>query len=116
MDIANIVVSALLAVVLVASGFGKLTRSKSIVDSLTGIGVPLGLFPLLAACELAGAVGLVVGFWWAPLGIAAAIGVVLYFLLAVGQHLRKKDVQGLPPAGVLLIVGAASLVLGLASL
>jgi hypothetical protein len=116
MDIAYVVVAALLAVALVGSGFAKLTRSQSVVDSLTGIGVPLGLFPFLAAAEIAGAVGLVVGIWWAPLGIAAAIGVVLYFLLAVGQHLRKKDVKGLPPASVLLIVAAVTLVLRLVSL
>jgi hypothetical protein len=110
------VVAALLSAVLVFSGFGKLTKSQSTVDGLTSIGVLLGLFPFLAECEIAGAVGLVVGIWWAPLGIAAAIGVVLYFVLASGQHVRKKDMKGLPPAVGLGVVGAAALVLGIASL
>lgn len=33
---------------------------------------------------LAGAAGLVGGLWWAPIGIAAAMGVAVYFLAAVG--------------------------------
>jgi hypothetical protein len=40
--------------------------------------VPLTYFPLLAACEFAGALGLVLGIRWPPLGVAAGIGLVLY--------------------------------------
>jgi hypothetical protein len=106
----------LLALVLVFSARGKLTQDKRIVESLTGIGVPLSLFPFLAGCEIAGAVGLVAGIWWSPLSIAAAIGVVLYFVGAVGAHLRKSDFKGAPNAGVLLLVSAAALTLRLLSL
>ncbi|GAB2974849.1 hypothetical protein GCM10017788_42650 [Amycolatopsis acidiphila] len=116
MEIGYVVVAAVLAVALVGSAFGKLTRSRQVVDSLTGVGVPLKLFPALAACEIAGAAGLVVGIWWPPLGIAGAIGVVLYFVLAVGQHLRKKDFKGMPPAGTLLVLAVVALVLRLVSL
>ena len=116
MYIAYIVVGALLALALTGSGFAKVTRNKAVVDNLTGIGVSLSLFPFLAACEFAGAAGLIIGIWWAPLGIAAAIGVVLYFVGAVGAHLRKSDFKGAPNAGVLLIVAAAALVFRLVSL
>ena len=71
---------------------------------------------LTAACEFAGAAGLIIGIWWAPLGIAAAIGVVLYFVGAVGAHLRKNDFKSAPNPGVLLIVAAAALVFRLVSL
>ena len=47
--------------------------------------VPFGV--LLAA----GAVGLVVGFAVPALGIAAAIGLVVYFICAVGAHVRVRD-------------------------
>jgi hypothetical protein len=113
---AYIVVGALLALALTGSGFAKVTRNKTVVDNLTGIGVSLSLFPFLAACEFAGAAGLIIGIWWAPLGIAAAIGVVLYFVGAVGAHLRKSDFKSAPNAGVLLIVAAAALVFRLVSL
>ncbi|MFB7915982.1 DoxX family protein [Streptomyces sp. NPDC056061] len=53
------------------------------------------------------AVGLLVGIGCRPLGVAAAVGVVLYFLGAVIAHLRVKDVKGTPGADVLLVVPAA---------
>src|SRR6516162_8163143 len=59
------------------------------------VGVPLKYFPLLAACELAGALGLVVGIWEALIGIAAGVGLVLYFVGAVASHLRVGDVKGI---------------------
>lgn len=113
MFIAYVVVGALLALVLAGSGSAKLAKNKTIVDTLTGIGVPPGMFPFLAACEIAGAVGLIVGIWWAPLGIAAAIGTVVYFLGAVGAHLRKRDFKGVPNAVVILVLAAAVLTLRL---
>jgi hypothetical protein len=48
-------------------------------------------------------------FWW-PIGIAAAVGVVLYFAGAVGAHLRVKD-RNFAPALVLFAVAVAALVL-----
>ncbi|MEU0571652.1 DoxX family protein [Nonomuraea sp. NPDC005983] len=116
MFIAYVVVAILLALLLLGSGYAKLTRNKRIVDGLTGIGVPLGLFPFLAACEIAGAAGLLIGVWYAPLGIVAGIGVVLYFVGAVGTHLRKSDLKGMPNALVMLILAAAALALGSAAL
>jgi hypothetical protein len=110
------VVAVLLAVVLLSSARAKLTRDKRVVDSLTGAGVPLGMFPFLASCEIAGAAGLLVGLWYAPLGIAAAIGVVLYFVGAVGAHLRRRDFKGVPIALVILIVAIAALSLRALSL
>jgi hypothetical protein len=56
------------------------------------------------------------GLWYAPLGIAAAIGLTLYFLGAVGAHLRKRDFKGLPTPLVILIFAAAALFLRAVSL
>ena len=115
MSLAYDIVGALLAVMLLLSASAKLTRNKQIVDGLTAIGVPLTMFPFLAACEIAGAAGMVIGIWWTPLGIAATIGLALYFVGAVGAHLRKKDFKGLPNAGVMLVASAAVLILRIAS-
>lgn len=41
-----------------------------------------------------------------PLGVAAAVGVTLYFIGAVISHLRVKDFE-LAPAAVLALVAAA---------
>ncbi|RBM23019.1 DoxX family protein [Streptomyces sp. PT12] len=115
MFVAYVIVGIVLALLLTFSGRTKLARDERIVEGLTGIGVPLSWFPFLAASEFAGAIGLVVGFWWAPIGIAAAIGVILYFVGAVAAHLRKRDLKGLPPAVLLLLVAIAALILRAAS-
>jgi hypothetical protein len=115
MFIAYTVVAVVLALVLAMSARGKLVRDERIVTTLTGVGVPLGWFWWLASCEIAGAVGLLVGIFFAPLGIAAAIGLILYFVGAVGTHLRARDVKGVTTPAVLLIAAIAALVLRLAA-
>ncbi|MFD5078727.1 DoxX family protein [Streptomyces sp. NPDC058371] len=112
MSLAYDIVGVLVAVIVLVSGAAKLARSQQLVDGLTSLGVPLGMFPFLAACEIAGAAGLVIGVWYRPLGVAAAIGLVLYFVGAVGAHLRKSDFKGLPNAAVLLVASLAALTLG----
>jgi hypothetical protein len=109
MFIVTVVISALLAAVLVASAHGKLTKNATQMTTLGKVGVPENKVWLLAMAELAGAVGLVVGLFWSPLGILAAAGVIAYFVGAVGAHLRKGDRQIAPPA-VLMLVAVAALI------
>ncbi|AUG76324.1 hypothetical protein CFP65_1426 [Kitasatospora sp. MMS16-BH015] len=116
MSVAYVVLAVLLALVLGASGRAKLVKDEKIVAGMTAIGVPGAWLPRLAALEFAGAVGLLVGIAVRPLGVAAAVGVILYFLGAVIAHLRAGDAKGAPPAGVLLLVAVAPLVLGIATL
>lgn len=108
MSVAATVLALLLAVVLVGSAIGKMTRAAPVVENLTRAGVPDGMYPFLAAVEVAGAVGLVAGIWWAPIGVAAAVGVVLYFVGAVSYHLRERDFQVVPPVSLGLIAVAAA--------
>jgi DoxX-like family len=112
MFIATCVLGALLAAVLLFSAYAKLTHNPQVTDTVVGVGFPERFIGLLAACEAAGAVGILIGLWWWPIGVAAAIGVVAYFLLAVAAHLRAKrfDLLG---AGTILAVAVAVLVLRL---
>jgi uncharacterized membrane protein YphA (DoxX/SURF4 family) len=112
MFVAYTVIAVLLALALPVSATAKLRRVPRAVDGLNSLGVPLGLFPLLAASEIAGAGGLVIGLWYRPLGIAAAIGLVLYFVGAVGAHLRDRDFTGMPNAAVMPAASTAALILG----
>jgi hypothetical protein len=41
---------------------------------------------------------------------------VLYFIGAVGAHLRKSDFKGVPNAGLFLVISAAVLVFRIVSL
>lgn len=114
MFVATVVVSVLLALAALGSGMGKLTKQPKIVESLTGLGVPSSWFPFLALAEIAGAVGLLVGLGVAPLGIAAAIGLIAYFVGAVLTHIKAKDKNFAPPA-VLALIAVAALVLRIAT-
>jgi len=114
MFIAYIIVSIVLALMLVASAWAKLTRDDRVVTGMTGLGVPLRWFPPLAACEVAGAAGLLLGIAFAPLGIAAAIGVILYFVGALYFHLRARDKAVVPPL-LLLSLAVLALILRFAA-
>ncbi len=96
------------------SAVGKLRREPRQVNVIhETIGVPLNYFPVLAACELAGAAGVVLGIWRAPLGMAAGTGLVLYFAGAMVSHLRAGDAKGIGPAVFMLALAAAALAIRL---
>lgn len=106
--------SALLAAVLLVSATGKFRKDPAQLKVMQTVGFPEDKLWLLAAAETAGAIGLVIGLVWWPLGVAAAIGVIAYFLGALSFHLRVRDWQ-LAPAAVLLVAGVVALVLRLAT-
>ncbi|MFC5217163.1 DoxX family protein [Streptomyces coerulescens] len=116
MFIAYVVLAVIVSFLLVFSGRSMLVKDKDIVETLTRLGVPSGWYTMLALLKFAGAAGLLIGIFYRPLGIAAALGVVLFFIGAVVSHLRVKDVKGVPVPFVLVLVSAAPLVLGLATL
>ena len=110
MYIAYIVIAALLALALVASATLKLRRDPRAVGSIhETVGVPLRWFPYLAACEIAGAVGLLIGIAWAPIGILAAAAIVAYMIGAVIGHLRVGDTKNLTSPLIPMILAAAAL-------
>ncbi|MFE9801287.1 DoxX family protein [Streptomyces goshikiensis] len=114
MFIAYAAVAALLALALAASATLTLQGNDQIVANMRKVQVPDSWLPGLAALKAAGAVGLLAGLWAAPLGVAAAIGVSLYFVGAVISHLRVKDFD-LAPAAVLALMAVAALALRVAA-
>jgi hypothetical protein len=111
MAIAHIAVAAVMSLLVVISGVAKLRRSSHVVKSIHEVArVPLAWFPWLAACEFAGAIGLLLGIAWPPLGLAAAIGLSIYFLGAIFAHARVGDVNGLGAPSFLLTLAVACLV------
>lgn len=112
MHIAYLTVTIVLAVIAAFSGVGKLRRDPKIVHIVHEVvGVPLQYFPHLAACEITGALGLIVGIWWPILGLAAGIGLTVYFAGAIVSHVRVSDLSGIGPAAFLLILSVAAVVL-----
>jgi uncharacterized membrane protein len=115
MFIASIVVSALLAIAVGGSGFNKLIKNETVMKGMDVVRFPRNRVWMLGVLELAAALGLVVGIFWWPIGVAAAIGVIVYFAGAIVAHLRVSDTKGLGAPVVLLLVGVAALVLRLLS-
>ena len=115
MFVATVIVSVLLAAFLALSAFLKLARREPFVQGYLRVGVPEDKLNYLAYVLLAGAVGLIAGLWWAPLAVAATIGVICYFVAAVVAHLRADDARNLPTPLVYLVVAALALTLQIAS-
>lgn len=105
------VISVLLAALLVFAAVRKLSHRPEVVASYTRVGVPEDRLDQLAWILLAGAAGLVAGLFWPPVGVAAGIGLVVYFLLAIAAHVRADDARNLPTPVALELLAVASLVL-----
>jgi hypothetical protein len=91
MDTATVIVTLLLAALFTFSSSIKLlgvSQSLAIRDHL---GVKPLQWRLIGVCELAGVAGVLVGLMWAPIGIAAAIGLALLSIGAIAFHLRASD-------------------------
>jgi hypothetical protein len=114
--IALAIATVLLAVMVTGSAAKKLQKDPQVLDVIGGtVGVAERYLPLLAAVELPGAAGILVGLRLAPLGIAAAAGLVLCFLGAMIGHLRVGDTKGLVMPLVPLVLSVAVLVLRVAT-
>lgn len=113
MSIAYIVITVVAAVMVGFSAVVVLIRAKWIVDLLTAYGVPLSWMPWLGAAKAAGAAGLLVGLAWPPIGVLAAIGVILYFIGAVIVVARARWFTHIPYPFFYLAPAAASLALRL---
>jgi DoxX-like family len=74
------------------SGIAALVHFKPILPGMAKAGVPVSwlTFPIGTA-KTAGALGLAAGLAFRPLGVAGAIGLVLFFVCAVCTHIRAKD-------------------------
>lgn len=83
-------------------------RVDWLIANMTELGIPHSqLFPL-GALKAAGALGLLVGFAVPEIGLAAAVGLVLYFVGAVLTVVRARcwDQIPYPSAFLVLAVGA----------
>jgi hypothetical protein len=116
MFVATVIVSTLLAAALAFAAIRKLSHRPEVVATYVRVGVPEDRLDYLAMVLLVGAAGLIAGLFWAPIGVAAAIGVVCYFVLAVAAHIRANDVENLPTPLAIELIAVAALILRLATL
>ena len=107
MFVSTVVLSGLLALVFGAGAVGKLTRMRSQVETATKLRIPWSRYRLIALPEAAAAVGLLAGLAVAPLGVAAAVGLVVLMTGAVAYLLTAHDAIGFVFGDTMLMVLAA---------
>lgn len=108
------VVSVLLAVMLAASATADFVRYKKIGLLMAEMEVPESWMTNLGLIKAAGAIGLLVGIGVPMVPVAAATGIILFFVGAVTIHLRAGD-YSFALAVVFGLLAVAALVLRLPS-
>ena len=91
MTIALNIFGALLAFAAIGSAIAKLKKVPDVMKSMASVGVKPSQIPLLAVLEIAGGIGLILGIWNKGLGLLSTIALALYFLGAIGAHLKAKS-------------------------
>ena len=113
MFIAYLVVTLLAAAANIFSATLDFIRYRQILINMARVGVSESWLTTLGILKAAGALGLLVGIRVPFIGIATAIGLVLFFIAAIITHLRGRDYSfGL--AVVFLLLAVAALVLRVA--
>src|SRR5947208_16703831 len=107
---AYIVVTVLAAAANAFSATLDFVRFKQIIINMARVGVPESWITILGILKAAGALGLLVGIGVPAIGIAAAIGLTLFFIGAIITHLRAHDHSfGLAIIFLLLAIAALAL-------
>ncbi|MFW6694532.1 DoxX family protein [Streptomyces sp. MAR4 CNX-425] len=84
-------------------------RAGFVLKNSAEVRAPAAALPYLATLKLAGAAGLVVGLAAVPwLGVAAGVGLVLFFLAAVAAHVRARVFHNIAFPGLYLLLAVAS--------
>jgi len=118
MFIATAILSVLLALAFAQVGISKVsTAADKMMAELGRLGLSIRLIRLIGVLEILGAAGLVIGLWIGPLGIAAAVGLVLLMIGAVIYHIKARDTakKTMSPL-ILLLLSATVIALRAASL
>ncbi|OLT11948.1 hypothetical protein BJF78_25335 [Pseudonocardia sp. CNS-139] len=116
MSFAFVLVTGLAAAVNIAAGIIDFARAQWVLDNMTKYGVPHSWLFGLGAVKTAGGVGLLAGLAVPPLGIAAATGLALYFVAALGTVVRARWFSHVPAPGAFLVLALGALAVGLAEL
>jgi hypothetical protein len=116
MFIATVVLSAVLSLLYLFGGAGKLLGASQQVTTAEHLGIPWPRFRLIGVAEISASGGLLAGLVVTPLGVAAACGLVLLMTGALAFRLRIRDsAVYLLGDAMFLLLAAATAALRLAS-
>ena len=114
MHTALIILGSFIGIAITFSALGKIKRIPGAIDAISHVGVKENQYNILALLEMLGALGLLIGIWVKPIGMAASIGITLYFVGAQVAHIRMKDsFAKMFPAVFLFLIAAATMILQL---
>jgi hypothetical protein len=88
---AAVIVTALLALLFTFSSLIKLVGIRQSLAIRDHLGVKPMQWRMIGLLELAGVAGVLAGLEWAPIGVAATVGLALLMLGAIGFHVRASD-------------------------
>jgi DoxX-like family len=112
---AYVAVTVLAAAANAAAAAFDFRRSALVIGNMATLGIQQAwLFPL-GALKAAGALGLLAGIGVPLLGVAAAAGLVLFFVGAVIIHVHAGEYRSISYPGTFLLLAVGSLALRLAS-
>jgi hypothetical protein len=113
--IAYVVVTVAVILINAGAAIADLARAKFVLATSAEVGVPQSWLPLLGTLKAAGAAGLLLGLVGVQfVGIAAATGLVLFFVGAVAAHLNVRAYHNIGFPGGFLVLAIAALVLAVA--
>ena len=111
---AYIIVTVVAAAANIYAATNDFIRPKWLLGNMSQLGVPESSLPILGVLKAAGALGLLIGIGVQLIGLAAAVGLTLFFTGALITHLRARDLSlgnGVPV--IFLVVVLAALVLAI---
>ena len=109
-----LIVTILTAAANIFSAACDFIRYDKVRIAMARAGVPESWMTTLGVLKTAGALGLLVGIGVPVIGIAAAVGLIVFFVGAIITHLRGRD-NSLGPATLFLLLAVAALAARLAS-
>jgi uncharacterized membrane protein YphA (DoxX/SURF4 family) len=90
MKLALDIFGAILAFAAIGSATAKFLKVPDVMAAMDSVGVKLHQVPQLAALEVLGGLGLIVGIWNRNLGFFAAFCLVLYFVTGFIMHFIRR--------------------------
>lgn len=108
MKIVSMVLAGVLAAEFVSFGAAKLMAVESMRKRAAHVGYSTAAYRRIGAVEVAAGGGVLLGFVYPAIGVAAGSGLVLLLTAAIATHLRKGDGPvEIAPAAVSAVVAVA---------
>jgi hypothetical protein len=115
MTIAYVIVTIATIITNAAAAIADFARAEFVLKNAVEVGLAERWIPVVGGLKAAGAAGLLVGMLGVSwIGIAASIGLVLFFVGALAFHIRARVFHNIAAPATYLALAVASVVLAMA--